>query len=481
MSAPDDKETVAERDGDPDEDPQSSVAVEGSNSRARRGDASMPHYVDHAERGRAALTGRMFASLRNPHFRLFMAAMMGQMGAMNMQMVARSWFMYELTGSATLLGAVSLANGLPMLMLSLYGGVIADRVQKKYVLIAGQVASAALALAVAAFITTNLINWQLLIVASVMQGMIMALMMPSRQAVIPELVGEQGLTNAVALNTAGMNLNRLTAPGIAGLMIAVIGIESVYYVMTVLYIVATVFALSLPISGTTSLAGMNALDNVKDGLRYIKDSPVLPALLMVTLIAVVLSMPYMMLLPIFTKDIITVEAQSLMWMTRLPLVGGLLESVPDLFAKSSFRLGLLMTVSGIGALAGSLFIAALPPGTRGVMFLASLMLTAITLMAFAVSPWYFLSLALVVPLGLGQAGRMALSNALVQANADDAHRGRVMSVYMMEFGVTNFGIFLIAILAGHIGVQWAIGGGAALLGFMTLYFFLKTPNVRRLP
>ena len=76
---------------------------------------------------------------------------------------------------------------------------------------------------------------------------------------------------------------------------------------------------------------------------------------------------------------------------------------------------------------------------------------------------------------------MALSNALVQANADDAHRGRVMSVYMMEFGVTNFGIFLIAILAGHIGVQWAIGGGAALLGVMTLYFFLKTPNVRRLP
>ena len=481
MSAPDDRDSIAERDGDPDEDPQTRVAVESSGSGGRRGDDNPHRYVDHVERGRAAITGRMFASLSNPHFRLFMAAMMGQMGAMNMQMVARSWFMYELTGSAALLGLVSLANGLPMLLLSLYGGVIADRVQKKYVLIAGQIASAVLALGVAALITTNLINWQLLIVASVIQGMIMALMMPSRQAVIPELVGEQGLTNAIALNTAGMNLNRLTAPGIAGLMIAVIGIESVYYVMTVLYIVATVFALSLPISGTTSLAGMNALDNVKEGLRYIKDSPVLPGLLVVTLIAVVLSMPYMMLLPIFTKDIITVQAESLMWVTRLPLIGGLLESVPDLFTQSSFRLGLIMTVSGIGALAGSLFIAALPPGTRGVMFLASLMVTAIALLAFAISPWYFLSLALVIPLGLGQAGRMALSNALVQANADDAHRGRVMSVYMMEFGVTNFGIFLIAILAGHIGVQWAIGGGAALLAVMTLYFFLKTPNVRRLP
>ena len=462
----------------------SSVAVDtaASGGRIGRGDDSLPpQYIDHAERGRAALTGRMFASLHNPHFRLFMAAMMGQMGAMNMQMVARSWFMYELTDSAALLGAVSLANGLPMLLLSLYGGVIADRVPKKNVLVAGQVASAALALGVAALITMNFINWQLLIVASVIQGMIMALMMPSRQAVIPELVGEQGLTNAVALNTAGMNLNRLTAPGIAGLMIAVIGIESVYYVMTVLYIVATVFAFSLPITGTTALSGGRALDNMKEGLRYIKDSPVLPSLLLVTLVAVVLSMPYMMLLPIFTKDIITVQAEGLAWMTRVPLIGGLLESVPELFTKSSFRLGLLMTVSGIGALAGSLFIAAVPPDRRGVLFLGSLMVTAVTLLAFSISPWYFLSLALVIPLGLGQAGRMALSNALVQANSDDVHRGRVMSVYMMEFGVTNFGIFLIAILAGHIGVQWAIGGGAAILLVTTTYFFLRTPNIRRLP
>lgn len=484
MSAPDDKDSVAERDREPDRDSLSSVALdqqaETATSGGRRGDDPDHRYIDHAERGRAALTGRMFASLRNPHFRLFMAAMMGQMGAMNMQMVARSWFMYELTGSAALLGAVGLANGLPLIILSLYGGVIADRVPKKNVLVVGQVASALLALAVAALITTGLINWQLLIAASVVQGMIMALMMPSRQAVIPELVGEQGLTNAVALNTAGMNLNRLAAPGIAGLLIAVIGIETVYYVMTVLYVIATFFAMALPITGTTALAGMNALDNVKEGIRYIKDSPVLPALLLVTLVGVVLSMPYMHLLPIFTKDIITVDSQSLQWMTRIPLAGGLLEPLPELLGKSSFRLGLLMTVTGVGALAGSLIIAALPADRRGLIFLGSLMLTAITLLAFSFSPWYFLSLVLVIPLGLGQAGRMALSNALVQANADDAHRGRVMSVYMMEFGVTSFGIFLVAILADVVGVQWAIGGGAAILGVFTLFFYLKTPNVRNL-
>ena len=231
-------------------------------------------YIDPADRGRAALTGRMFQSLGNPAFRMFMAAMMGQMGAMNMQMVARAWFMYELTDSAALLGAVSLANGLPLLILSLYGGVIADRIPKKKVLILGQVSSAALALIVALMITTDLINWEWLLAASVVQGMIMALMMPSRQALISELVGEEGLTNAVALNTAGMNLNRLMAPGVAGLLIAIVGIEAVYYVMGGLYMVATVFAYSLPITGSAAISGGKALDNVAEGLRYIKESPV---------------------------------------------------------------------------------------------------------------------------------------------------------------------------------------------------------------
>ena len=438
-------------------------------------------YVDHADRGRAALTGRMFQSLKHAGFRTFMAAMMGQMGAMNMQMVARAWFMYELTGSAALLGAVGLANGLPLLALSLYGGVIADQVPKKYVLILGQAASALLAVAVALLITMSLINWQWLLVASVVQGMIMALMMPSRQAVIPELVGEDGLTNAVALNSAGMNLNRLMAPGFAGLLIAVVGIEAVYYVMTGLYAVATLFAFRLPITGATTLTGGGALDNVAEGMRYIKASPVLPALLLVTLLSVVFSMPYMMLLPIFTKDVITMEASDLSWVTQLPILGGVLEPLPELFSESSFRLGLLMTVSGVGALAGSLAIAAMPADRRGKLFLGSLLLTAVSLLAFSFSPWYFLSLALVIPLGLGQAGRMALSNALVQANADDEHRGRVMSVYMMEFGVTNLGIFVIAILAGLIGVQWAIGFSAAALLVVSLYYMFNVSSIRRLP
>ena len=426
------------------------------------------------------LTSRMFESMRNPTYRLFWFAMMGQMGSMNMQMVARSWYMYELTGSATLLGLTGLANGIPMLTLSLFGGVIADQVQKKYILIAGQAASALIALGIAMFIVFDIITWQYLLAASFFQGGVMALMMPSRQAIIPEIVGEEGLTNAVALNAAGMNINRLLAPALTGVLIAVLGIDTVYFTMTGLYIVAVAFVLALPRTGTMSIRGGGALAEMMDGLRYVKENSVLPALLFLTLIGVLLSMPYMMLLPIFTKDVVTLEAEDAMWITSLPLIGGMLGSLPELFANSAFRLGALMTISGVGAVVGSLIVAAMGDRMRGRMYLYSMLITGAGLLAFSISPWYFLSVLIAIPIGLGQAGRMALSNTLVQAYADDAYRGRVMSIYMMEFGITNFGVFGVAIVADAIGVQWAIGGMSAVLVLLSFYYLLFVPKIRNL-
>ena len=425
--------------------------------------------------GRNELTrfSRIFQSMGNPVYRLFWLAMMGQMAAMNMQMVARSWFVYHLTESPIILGVTGIANGVPMLALSLFGGVIADQVRKKYVLLAGQTASAFIALVVGLLITFEIISWQLLLLAAVFQGCVMALMMPARQAIIPEIVGDENLTNAIALNVTGMNLNRFLAPGFAGFLIAVLGVDKVYYAMTGLYLVATAFVLMMPITGKMSLRGQGTLAEVKEGLNYIKSSPVLPGLLVLTLISVLLSMPYMMLLPMFTADVITLVPNDLKWMLSLPLAGELFTPLPNLFADSAFRLGLLMTVSGIGALVGSLMIAGMGPRRRGAVFLYSIVLTGASLLVFASSNWYFLSLLVIIPVGLGQSWRLSLSNALVQAYTSDTYRGRVMSIYMMEFGLTSFGVFGIAILSQAIGVQWAIGATAAGLlglGILSLAF-----------
>lgn len=423
---------------------------------------------------------RVFQSMRNPVYRLFWFAMMGQMGAMNMQMVARSWYVYELTRSATVLGLIGIANGIPMLAFSLFGGVIADQIQKKYILLAGQVASAVLAILIAGLITLGIINWEILLIASFFQGIVMALMMPARQAMIPEIVGQSGLTNAVALNVMGMNINRLLAPAVAGLLIALLGIDKVYYVMGGLYIVAVFFVSRIPRTSPMVLGGQGALKDLKNGIGYIKAHPILPGLLVLTLISVLFTMPYMMLLPMFTTDVITLEQNQLTWLLNLPLIGNSLGSFVDLLTDSAFRLGLLMTISGIGALGGSFAVAYMGQEKRGLAFLYSVLLTGGALLALSVSNWYFISLLIIIPVGFGQAARMALSNALVQAYTEDSYRGRVMSIYMMEFGITNFGVFGISLLAEVVGVQWSIGSISALMVIIGIYYLMFVRSIRNL-
>ena len=410
------------------------------------------------EMGATAVQGRRtlvppFESFKNRDYRFYWAASMGQMSSMNMQLVARAWFMFNLTNSGWALGAMALAQAVPMLLLSAFGGVIADRVHKKDVLLAGQIASAAIALGVAVSISLGSVTWIHLIVAGILQGTVMALMMPSRQAMIPELVGVEGITNAVALNAAGMNLNRLLAPAASGFLIAGIGVEGVYYAMTGLYIMAILFVLPLPRGGTTTLRGRGALGDIKDGLIYVRHDPTILLMLLLMLFTVLLSMPYIFLLPMFTEQIFEVGAEGM---------------------------GVLFSVSGLGAIAGSLFIASLGNRKRGLILLLSGLLSGVALAAFSFTPFYVLAMVLMIPVGLGQAGRMALSNTLIQVYVRDEFRGRVMSLYMMEFGLTSFGLFFVAVLADAIGVQLAVGGAAILLVFFTLAFIAFVPRIRKL-
>ncbi|MGD2097423.1 MAG: MFS transporter, partial [Desulfobacterales bacterium] len=159
---------------------------------------------------------KTFAALTLPAYRIFFGALLMQITAMNMQMVARSWYMYELTGSAVMLGTVGLGAAVPMLTVSLFGGILADRIRKKSILVAGQLASALVAMGVAISITAGAISWVHLFMAAFFQGLVMALMMPARQALIYELVGRDTLMNAIALNAAAMNFIRLAAPAFAG-------------------------------------------------------------------------------------------------------------------------------------------------------------------------------------------------------------------------------------------------------------------------
>jgi len=406
-----------------------------------------------------SLRKRTFSSFKNPVYRLYYGGLLCQMFPMNMQMMARSLLIYRLTGSAAILGMIALAHAIPMLFLSLFGGVIADRVQKKYVIIAGQVGAAVVSLGIALALTLGYLSvdragsWWILIVASVLQGSILGLTMPSRQAIMREIVSVEQLMNAVSLTTMGMNTLRLFAPALTGFLIDAFDFGAVYYVMTASYLMAVVFIAFMPPTSTITTRSSNALTDIKEGFKYLRHETTLLLILAFGLFAVLLSMPYFLMMPIFADDILKVGATGMGW---------------------------LLSVAGIGAIIGSITLASLPNKKRGLMLLASGVILGLALVGFSFSSSLYLSLALMVVVGLGQTGRMTLGNTLLQYYVADEYRGRVMSIYLMQFGLSSFGAFAAGLLAESMGVQWAVGGFAMVLVFLSILALTFVPRMRNL-
>jgi len=408
---------------------------------------------------RSTLSRRTFSSLKNPVFRLYFGALLCHRASMNMQMVARSLLIYRLTGSAAILGAVFMANALPLLLLSLFGGVIADRVHKKHVLIIGQAGSAAIALGIALSLSLGYLSqdrsgsWWILMVASLLQGAIMGLMVPSRQAIIPEIVDKEQIMNAVALNAMGMNIFRLIAPAAAGFLIDAIGFKAVYYTMAGIYLLAVVCIFYMPLTGTIRIGGGGAFASIKDGFTYVFRETTVLLILVFVLFIVLLSRPYIMMMPIFADDILKVGASGM---------------------------GVLLSVSGVGALVGSLILANLFSKRRGLLLLASGFILGLSLLCFSFSKSWYLSLGLISIVGVGHAARMTLGNTLLMYYTEDKYRGRVMSLYEMDHGLTSLGTFGAGLLTEAIGVQWALGGFAILLVLLSVLALAFVPRVRNL-
>ena len=420
--------------------------------------------------GRGGPRVRTFESFGVSEFRWFFLAMLGQFTGMNMQMFIRGYLVFDLTGSFAALGAMSLANAVPMFFLSPVGGVIADRLPRKHVLQVGQLANGAIAAGIGVLLFLDMLRFEHLMMSALLQGAAWALMMPARQAMIPDLVGERRMMNAVALNTAGMNLMRLVAPGMGGLMVAWLGGASWVYVLMASSFILGTFAL-IPIKAQPAAAtdsstagagpgmgmrrgrGSRSWHDMVEGFRYIQTHRTVFAILAANLVMVMFSFPYMMMLPGFVADV---------------LDGGPSE------------LGFLMMLTGVGALGGSLVIASMPDRNRGKILLLSSILLGVALIAFSVSRSFWLTAAIMLVIGVGQTGRMSLSNVLIQAYVDNEYRGRVMSIYMMEFAVVSFGVFFVGILSAIVGVQWAIGGTAVALLVFSVATYLFYPRLRDL-
>jgi MFS family permease len=402
---------------------------------------------------------KTFVSFKNPVYRLYYLSMVGHWSSMNMQMMARNLLVYRISDSPAILGVLALANAIPMILVTLPGGVIADRIQKKVVIQLGQASSALISLAVTITLFLGYLSpehpesWWVLVVSGALQGAVLGFIMPSRSAIISEIVGPEHLMNAISLNNLGMNVFRILSPALAGFLVDVFDFWVVYAIMTVMIVMSFVCILFVPHTSSPAAQGRNSLEDVLEGWRYIRGEKTILIVLIFTVIATILGAPYTQLLPIFTEDILKISATGL---------------------------GVLMMVSGIGAMIGSFILAALPNRGRGKIMLAYGLVMAMVLAGFSFSKHLSLSLFLSIFIGLGSSGQMALGNSLVQYYSDATYRGRVMSFFMLGFGFSSLGAFFAGILAEGIGATWSVGSLAIVLLIFTLAVTFVTPRIRKL-
>ncbi len=399
-------------------------------------------------------TRDIFSALRVRDFRWLWIGSFAASFAMNMQIVARGWLVYTLTSSALDLAWVTLSFMLPMAVFSLWGGVLADRMAKRRVIAAAQSLNAVATLVIATIVYMGKVSFWDFIWFGALNGAVLALSMPARQAFVPELIAERLIFAGMSLTTASWNISRVVGPACAGFLIAWVadgntasttGVGIVYFMIAALYVVAAATTLVVSVPGAIQgRDGKSPLEDIADGIRYVRANRPILGLILLSVVPFLFGMPVNPLLPAFNEDI---------------LGGG-----PD-------DLGLLMSAMGTGAILGSLMMATMGGlGRKGRWLLISCALWGATTVAIGLSGGALMAAAMVALFGWVSAWNMSLNRGLLQLHVDDHMRGRVMSIDMMSHGVMPLGVIPIAYIAEQqdVAVALVCAGGAFIVAIGAL-------------
>ena len=358
-----------------------------------------------------------------------------------MDQVAESWLVYRLTGSSLLLGTVAFASQIPVFLLAAIGGAVADRYDRRRILIVTQSSMMALTFILAWLTLSHRVHiWQIATLAA-LTGVVNAFDLPARQAFIVDMVSRADLVNAIALNSSMFNGARIIGPALAGIVVAAIGEGWCFFANGVSFIAVIVGLILMKIDRPRRAIEGSALENIVEGFRFVAGAGPVRALMLLLGLVSFTAMPYAVLMPVFADQI---------------LHGG------------PRALGVLMGCSGIGALCGALTLA-MRKTLRGLTVWVAVSCAGFgaMLLLFSFSRFMWLSAVLLVPAGFFMMIQMASSNTLIQSMVPDRLRGRVMSVYAMTFmGMAPLGALLAGSVAHNIGAPLtvAIGGVVSVVG-----------------
>jgi MFS family permease len=372
-----------------------------------------------------------------------------------MDQVARGWLVLELTGSTLALGSAFALRGLPILLFGAIAGVTADRFPRKLQLLGSQGLHLVVNTVLLLLIVTGQVELWHVLATAFMSGVAQAFQQPARQSVLPGLVPREHLANAVGLSSAGLSLMRTIGPTVAGILIAAIGTAGTYGLQAALYglaMVLTAFLHVKPLPADRVI--LSPVASLIEGLNYVRRHELVATIMIVVLIPVLLTGPYIGMLSVFARDILDI---------------------------GSTGLGLLLTCTGLGSVAGAMWLASYGGAfqRKGLVVLIGAIVVSLSVGVFAVSTWLPLSLAMLLLSGIANSAYYSMSNTLLHSNIDDAVRGRVMSVFFLEQGLVPFGTFVLGAMADIIGAPSAVAGMAFLSAGMMVVVLIRSKRLRQ--
>jgi MFS family permease len=394
-------------------------------------------------------------ALRHRNFQLFFSGQLVSLTGTWMQSVAQAWLVYSITKSALLLGTVGFASQIPVFLFAPIGGIVADRVNRQRLVIATQISAMILA-GILAWLTLSghlrVHVWPIFLLAALL-GVVNAFDIPGRQAFLVDMVGKEDLMNAIALNSSMFNGARVIGPAMAGILVARIGEGWCFAANAISYIAVIVGLLLMKVHCAPRISKHSPVEDIVEGFRWVNQTRVIRALLLLIGLVSLVGMPYTVLMPVFADTILHGGARGL---------------------------GILMGATGVGALFGALTLAS-KTGVKGLGRWVTITCAGfgISLILFSFSTSFWLSVVLLMPAGYSMMLQMACSNTLIQTMVPDALRGRVMALYSMMFmGMAPFGAFFGGALAHRVGAPLTVASGGVACVIGAIWFGRALPAMR---
>lgn len=399
---------------------------------------------------------RALFSLRHRNFRLYWFGQIVSLSGTWMQTTAQSWLVYQLTLSPFTLGILSFANQIPTLLLTVFAGVILDRVNKRRYLIFTQTLAMIQAFLLAGLVLSGQVQaWQVIVLASIL-GIINAFDNPARHSIISELVPKSDVMNGIALYSTAFNGARIFGPALGGLVVAYFSAGGAFALnaLSFVAVLAGLFMVRLEEPVKTKRSD-SVLDSLKEGFRYIRRDRALSALIAHATLVGIFGIPYMTLMPVMARDVLGLGADGY---------------------------GILMSATGLGAVVGALTLASLGNYRhKGWLVTAGNFAFPIMLALFSLSRWTPLSMLLLAGMAMFLIMRNATTNTLIQTNAPDQLRARVLSVYMMFFlGLSPLGALQSGWLAQQFDAPIALQINSAILLVAGVVVLWRRPEVHNL-